>query len=161
MREYLILACAMLVGFVFAPSAHAAHWSPTVNVGASRTPAGAGYTGPVLLVDLVRYSESDWQVEPVLSVGVIGAQGSKTDRVNHDVGLVAAGVRITSPSSIFLQVQAAAIGPRTPALSTTGQIASSLGWQGSHWSIQLRHISNAGTGGENAGETMLLAGWRW
>jgi hypothetical protein len=37
---------------------------------------------------------------------------------------------------------------------------TSAGWQGDHFTVMLRHISNAHLlgGGKNLGETMLLAG---
>ncbi|RDI99046.1 hypothetical protein DVT68_11215 [Dyella solisilvae] len=33
-----------------------------------------------------------------------------------------------------------------------------LGWQGERWSLQVRHVSNAGLKDPNLGETMLLLG---
>ncbi|MBB6247341.1 acyloxyacyl hydrolase [Rhodanobacter sp. A1T4] len=47
---------------------------------------------------------------------------------------------------------------RTPGLSGPLEFASTFGWQGKHFSLQLRHISNAGLHEPNRGETMALAG---
>lgn len=47
---------------------------------------------------------------------------------------------------------------RTPALSGPLEFASTFGWQGKHFSLQLRHISNAGIHEPNRGETMALVG---
>jgi hypothetical protein len=46
----------------------------------------------------------------------------------------------------------------TSGLSGPLEFASTFGWQGKHFSLQLRHISNAGLHEPNRGETMALAG---
>jgi hypothetical protein len=46
-------------------------------------------------------------------------------------------------------------------LSGHFQFLTGGGWQGEHWAITLRHISNANITGRNRGETFLLVGYRW
>jgi len=142
-------------------TASAADWDVSYSAGASRTPAAGGRVGPVIFADAVRQSDQAWQVQPALSLGVIGGKGTARDQADRTVGVLAGGVRITSPWGLFLQEQGAVIGPRTQALSSTGQFVSSLGWQGERLSVQVRHISNGGAHGRNAGETMALLGWRF
>lgn len=60
--------------------------------------------------------------------------------------------------SLFFSEQLALQTPRTLALSSNYEFVSTLGWQGRVFSVQLRHVSNAGLHDPNRGETMLLVG---
>ena len=59
---------------------------------------------------------------------------------------------------LFLSVQPALQSGRTQALSSGYEFVSTLGWQGRHVSVQIRHVSNAGLHAPNRGETMALLG---
>ncbi len=80
-----------------------------------------------------------------------------------DVWLLAAGVRLQyAPDDRgrgwFVSLQPALQSGRTQALSGGLEFVSTLGWQGRRFSLQLRHVSNAGLQGPNRGETMALVG---
>lgn len=80
------------------------------------------------------------------------------------VALLAAGARFHYGAAdawyrpLFVSFQLAGINHTTQALSSHYQFVSSFGWQGEHFSLQLRHISNGGLNGPNRGETMALVG---
>jgi hypothetical protein len=76
------------------------------------------------------------------------------------VWLFAAGARLYrgDPHGWFLGLQAAAQDGRTQALSSGYEFVTTLGWQGRHFSVQVRHVSNAGLHEPNLGETMALVG---
>ncbi|WP_267225631.1 acyloxyacyl hydrolase [Dyella silvae] len=84
--------------------------------------------------------------------------------VADDVWLLAGGVRFHYGESsdwyhhLFWTAQIAIQAGRTMALSSGGEFVNSVGWQGHHWSFQIRHISNAGIKDPNRGETMALVG---
>lgn len=46
-------------------------------------------------------------------------------------------------------------------LSSNGQFMQVAGYRRGAFSLSLRHLSNASTGGRNRGETFLTAGWRF
>lgn len=60
----------------------------------------------------------------------------------------------------FFSFQPALHTGRTQALSSPYEFVSTLGWQGSRVSLQIRHISNGSLHAPNRGETMVLVGWR-
>lgn len=106
---------------------------------------------------------------PDVSLGWI--DGRELSRYNgarytphDDVWLVAGGARFHLGAaggwyrSLFFSEQLALQTRRTLALSSDYEFVSTLGWQGRHFSFQLRHISNAGLHGPNRGETMALVG---
>jgi hypothetical protein len=137
-------------------------WTVQAQGGISRTPAAGGRTGAALFLEAVRVPpDRSWSLQPVATVGTILGKGTARDQANRTVGVLAAGGRLNSPSGVFLEVQGALIAPRTAALSSTGQFASALGWQGARWGVLVRHLSNGGTHGRNAGETLLLGSWRF
>ncbi|MEO7065444.1 MAG: hypothetical protein ABI114_00915, partial [Rhodanobacter sp.] len=73
--------------------------------------------------------------------------------------VAAVGVRFPEISHhVFFSFQVGAEMPQTPALSSTQQFISSLGWSHHNVAIELRHISNGSTRTPNLGETMLLVG---
>lgn len=59
---------------------------------------------------------------------------------------------------LFFSFQPALQTGRTQALSTPYEFVSTLGWQGRHFSVQVRHISNGNLHHPNRGETMALLG---
>lgn len=46
-------------------------------------------------------------------------------------------------------------------LSGPLQFLTAVGWSAQHWSISLRHLSNAGIEGRNHGETYLMVAWHF
>ncbi|WP_430391921.1 lipid A 3-O-deacylase [Dyella sp. 20L07] len=103
---------------------------------------------------------------PDTSLGFINGRNVTRygNKVSDDVWLLAGGARIRVGDNndwyhhLFWTAQVAAQAGRTLALSSGGEFVNSLGWQGDHWTFQIRHISNAGIKGSNRGETMALVG---
>lgn len=128
------------------------YWTNTGFVEAVFNPHAIGSTG------------ISWA--PDASVGFInGRNVTRYGRaVSDDVWLLAGGARFRYGNDgdwyhhLFWTAQVAAQGGRTLALSSGGEFVNSVGWQGDHWSFQVRHISNAGIKGSNRGETMALVG---
>ncbi len=79
-------------------------------------------------------------------------------RLDHAVWLGAAGARLYLWRSLYLGFALATSHGKTDALSTPYEFMSSLGWQGGHWQVMFRHVSNGDLHEPNHGETMLLAG---
>ena len=101
------------------------------------------------------------QFEPVGTLGWVNSRSTRNDDLNHEVLLAGGGVRIVSANHHwFVSEQIAATSTRTDALSSRFEFMTSGGWQDSHFILMLRHVSNAHLlgGGQNLGETMLLAG---
>lgn len=128
-----------------------------ISVGITRTPAGGGKNGAVVFLDQPFSTQRALQL--VGSVGVVVGKGTSQDQVNRTVGVVAGGARWNFRSPWFFQFEVGAVTGHTQALSSTWQFVSSLGWHHGPAVVQIRHISNGGTQGRNAGETMLLFGW--
>ena len=109
----------------------------------------------------------DWS--PDISAGWINGRDVNRYRhaefdTSHSVALLAAGARFHygAPDAwyrpLFFSFQLAGTNQTTQALSSHYQFVSTLGWQGEHLSLQIRHISNGGLNGPNRGETMALVG---
>jgi hypothetical protein len=107
---------------------------------------------------------------PDVSLGWIdGRRLSRYDGAHYNpreaVWLVAGGVRLQHAATnawyghLFASEQLAVQNRHSLALSSVYEFVSSFGWQGDHFSFQLRHISNAGLHGPNRGETMALLGF--
>lgn len=106
---------------------------------------------------------------PDVSLGWIGGRDLQRFRHSHyrtrgDVWLLAGGARFRYGDGegwyrrLFFSFQPALQGGRTQALSSGYEFVSTLGWQGQHLSVQLRHVSNGGLHRPNRGETMALVG---
>ncbi len=52
-------------------------------------------------------------------------------------------------------------GSDNDVLSGTFQFMNGIGWGNRYWTVSVRHLSNASTGGFNHGETYLVVGWLW
>jgi hypothetical protein len=113
--------------------------------------------------------DSRFSWSPDVSAGFINGRDVPRYRLSKyttsdDVYLLAAGARLHYGDTdnwyhpLFLSFQPAAHTGRTQALSSGYEFVSSLGWQGKHFSVQLRHISNASLHEPNRGETMALVG---
>jgi hypothetical protein len=106
---------------------------------------------------------------PDVSVGWI--DGRDVARYNghryttgDSIALLAGGVRLYAGDGdewsrrFFLALQPVLHTGRTQALSSVYEFATTLGWQGRRFSVQIRHISNASLHEPNRGETMALVG---
>lgn len=118
--------------------------------------------------DSRRIGDSRVSWAPDVSVGWIDGRNVARYRdsrysTRDDVWLLAAGARLQYDAAgdgrgLFLSVQPALQRGRTQALSSGYEFVSTLGWQGRRFSLQLRHVSNAGLHSPNRGETMALVG---
>lgn len=79
-------------------------------------------------------------------------------RLDNDVWVGAVGARLYLWRNAFFGFQGALTDGKTDALSTPYEFVSTLGWQGHHWQVMVRHISNDDFHEPNHGETMLLLG---
>ncbi|HET6907541.1 MAG TPA: lipid A 3-O-deacylase [Rhodanobacteraceae bacterium] len=102
-----------------------------------------------------------WKFNWAPAIG-LGHFNARTDlpnaRLDNDVWVGAAGARLYLWRGAFFGFQVAATDGKTDALSTPYEFVSSLGWQGAHWQLVARHVSNGDFHKPNHGETMLLAG---
>ena len=106
---------------------------------------------------------------PDVSVGWIDGRDvarfrGKRYTTRDSIALLAAGVRLYAGEGdewsrrLFLSLQPVAHTGRTQALSSVYEFATTVGWQGQRFSVQLRHISNGSLHEPNRGETMALVG---
>lgn len=164
MRFRHLLPLAVLAGAgAFAVSIPAAAADVHLVAGGSMT-TSSRWTH-VAFVD-VAGSTRNWRGihwQPVATVGWINGRNTHLDDLNHDVFVGGAGVRLVDWwRGAFFSFQLGAAAGRTDAISSAGQFISSLGWQGEHYVVMVRHISNGRIyGGKNLGETMLMAGVRF
>jgi hypothetical protein len=116
-----------------------------------------------------RFGDSRFSWSPDVSLGWIDGRDIARYRENgigtrDSITLVAAGARFHYGEagdwyrSLFFSFQPALQTGRTMALSGSLEFVSTLGWQGKRFSVQLRHISDAGMRDPNRGETMALVG---
>ncbi|HET7267311.1 MAG TPA: hypothetical protein VFJ15_04320 [Oleiagrimonas sp.] len=157
----VVLAAALVVS----PGARAAHVS--VVAGSSMTTHQLWTTSAFINVAAEKsFTWHGLHLQPVGTVGWIqGRTGPEETRANldHDVFVAGSGLRLVDWwHGAFASFQVGIAAGRTAALSSAGQFISSVGWRGPHWMLMLRHISNGNIfGGENRGETMLMAGVRF
>ena len=129
--------------------------------------ANAAFIEATFAPHAIGQSQLDWS--PDVSAGWINGRDVNRYRhaeydTSHSVALLAAGARFHygAPDawyrSLFFGFQLAGINQTTQALSSHYQFVSTLGWQGEHLSLQIRHVSNGGLNGPNRGETMALVG---
>jgi len=106
---------------------------------------------------------------PDVSVGWIDGRDvarfrGKRYTTSDSIALLAAGIRLYGGDGDewsrrwFLGLQPVLHTGRTQALSSVYEFATTLGWQGRRFSVQLRHISNGSLHEPNRGETMALLG---
>lgn len=102
-------------------------------------------------------------LQPVGTLGWIKRRDIRIEHLDHQVFVAGAGLRLVNFwHGAFVSFQIGVAGGRTDALSSAGQFISSAGWQGQHWMVMIRHISNGKVyPGKNLGETMLMAGVRF
>ena len=116
-----------------------------------------------------RFGSSNVHWQPVASLGwienrSIARYDSTRYTTRHDAELVAGGTRLHYGDAtswyrpLFFGFSVAYNRQATLALSSHYEFMSTLGWQGRHFSFQIRHISNGGLHDPNRGETMALTG---
>ncbi len=142
---------------------------PRIEVEAGRS-LSDGYGTTTGFVEAVfdehRIGSSRFSWAPDVSVGYIDGRSIARygNKVSDNIWLAAGGARLRMGGEgdwyhhLFWTAQVAAQTGRTLALSSAGEFVNSVGWQGEHWTFQVRHISNAGLDGPNRGETMALVG---
>lgn len=97
--------------------------------------------------------------QPELGLTYVASRQHQGADFGRGAWVAAVGVRFPEITHhMFFSFQVGAAAPQTPALSSTQQFVSSLGWSCRHVVIELRHISNGRTRAPNLGETMLLVG---
>lgn len=132
-----------------------------------RNPTSAVFVEGVF--DARPIGHSRWSWSPDVSLGWIGGRSlARYDggryTVRDDAWLLAAGARIRYGEAgdwyrhLFVGFQPAFNTARTQSLSSPYEFVSSVGWQGRHVSVQLRHVSNGNLHSPNRGETMALIG---
>ena len=157
----------VILGLAFVPPASAVH----LQVQGGRSYMDGHATSAAFAETVFasrRIGDSHFSWAPDVSVGWIGGRAlarydDRRYRTRDDVWLLAAGARFRYGEAmdgrgLFLSVQPALQRGRTQGLSSGYEFVSTLGWQGEHVSVQLRHVSNAGLHGPNRGETMALLG---
>ena len=84
------------------------------------------------------------------------------ESMTHPVWMAMGGARVSGFwRQAFFGFDVALTKNRTGALSSPYEFVSTLGWQGTHYVLALRHISNADLHEPNLGETMMLVGFRF
>ncbi|HET8554840.1 MAG TPA: hypothetical protein VFL78_08450 [Rhodanobacteraceae bacterium] len=158
-----MLAVGLLAAACFTPAfAHAAD----VSVVAGRSTTTDHRWTTSAFVNIGADKVHTWHglhVQPVATIGWIKGRRMAQEHLNRNVYVAGAGLRLVDWwHGAFASFQIGAAGGRTDALSSAGQFISSVGWQGVHWVVMVRHISNGNLfGGKNLGETMLMAGIRF
>lgn len=156
-RARRVLARAAAALLAVAGAAHAAH----VEVSVGRSLTLQHRWTDAAFVECVGDAQPVWKLAwaPAFALGRVAARpDTATDRLDRDVWLGAAGARVYLWRDLYAGFQLAATAGRTDALSTPYEFVSSLGWQGRHWQVLARHISNGDFHKPNHGETVLLAG---
>lgn len=150
---------SLLALLAFPLASHAAGFD--ITAGPSVTSSERSTTAVFASVFGERPDDNRIHLEPVGTLGWIDSRDTRTDDLNHEVFVAGGGVRILAADHHwFVSEQLAATSTRTDALSSRFEFMTSAGWQGGHFVLMLRHISNAHLlgGGRNLGETMLLGG---
>ena len=94
------------------------------------------------------------------SIGHVADRDETSDAPSPTTTFIAVGRRINW-RNWFLSTGIALVDADNEVLSGYGQFITGLGWRGRHLTVNVRHISNAGTTGRNRGETFLLLGYAW
>ena len=128
--------------------------------------AGASFTSgqrstAVAAVDILG-TPHQWKgiaLQSDAGLSYVAARQHQEHAFGRGAWVAAAGIRLPELwHHTFFSFQIAAATPRTPALSSTQQFVSSLGWTNHGMVVLVRHISNGSTRKPNLGETMVLAG---
>jgi len=155
----------MLAAIAAATPCAAGAATPHLDVSFGRSITADHRWTDVAFLDLTAATHEDHglQWQPDFTLGWVDGRHTRLYDLKRTVWVGAAGVRLVNWwRKAFFSFQVGGVSGRTDALNDTPQFVSSLGWQGRHWQLMLRHISNGKlSGGRNLGETMLLAGVRF
>jgi hypothetical protein len=164
------LSCALLGSFLLAAliPAHAASYE--VLGGRSKT-SGWRWTDAAFIAVVgdahpFALGDHDLSWAPDAELGWIGPRPVTARNVHeymtHPVWMAMGGARVSGFwRQAFFGFDVALTKNRTGTLSSPYEFVSTLGWQGTHYVLALRHISNASFHEPNLGETMLLVGFRF
>ena len=132
-----------------------------------------GYSAPAafgeVIFDPSQIGSSNFTWSPDITGGWIDGRNipkytSDPITTRDNVWLLAGGVRVHyGPANawyqpFFLSFQPAVHTGRTQSLSSVYEFVTTVGYQGNHWSLGIRHISNGSFQEPNRGETMVVAG---
>lgn len=144
MRQYLLSAIALVLLFGTLPARAGIH------VGVGAVDEVQGRNSAMLAVSWENQATHPWEV----MAGVIGERNSaviSTPRVYFG----ALSKRFTW-KGWFAQGGIAATNSDTEVLSGNWQFMTGIGYRHERFTLSLRHLSNANTGGRNRGENFLL-----
>ncbi|MGA7298273.1 MAG: lipid A 3-O-deacylase [Rhodanobacteraceae bacterium] len=146
MRKSLVIS-GLLLALVAPGSQASSPGALSVSAGRSISTDHQQLWTNVLFVDGTgatrRWHGLHWQ--PAWSLGWIQGRGRAgvDSNLKRDVVVAAAGARVVDWwGGAFFSFQLAAASRHTDAISSTAQFVSSLGWQGHHMVVMLRHVSN-------------------
>ena len=97
-----------------------------------------------------------WEV----SLGHFEGRDASAVQQTPDVTYIGFSKRLTW-RSFYATLGVALTDSDNDVLSGNGQFMTGAGWQFGDFSISLRHLSNANTGGRNRGENILQLHWRF
>lgn len=172
---YRRLAAVALLSFV-TPLAHAA--GPSISVEGGESFLGGYFTWdsgtPAVFAEVVfdphAIGSSRFTWAPDVTAGWIDGRDNiarfrHTRYTTRDhIWMLAGGLRFQygTPDAwyrrLFFSFQPTLHTGRTQGLSSSYEFTSTLGWQGEHWMLGLRHSSNGFLHMPNRGENMVLVG---
>lgn len=147
-------------------------WAPSVSAASIEALAGRSVTTQQRWTDTVFITtvgnwralgaSGKWRWAPEAGLGWFKARSDNRENLDHATLIVYGGARLGGWwRQAFVGFGVGLTKYRSAALSSPYEFVSSLGWQGQHYVLMLRHISNARLHRPNLGETMLLVGLRF
>ncbi len=163
LRTLIMIGLIAISALVWTPSSRAANIE--MLVGRSVT-TQQRWTDTVFITSVGNWRPLDgsgnWRWAPAAGLGEFKARSTRKENLDHATLIVYGGVRLGGWwRQAFVSFGVGLTKYRTDALSSPYEFVSSLGWQGQHYVLMLRHISNAKLHQPNLGETMLLVGLRF
>ena len=158
-RRARVATHALAASLLLAP-APSAFARVEFSVGQSWTLLPYRYTD-VAFAEWIGAAQPWWKItwSPAVTVGFVESRSNTpTVRLDENVWVFAGGARAYLWRDLFFGFQFATTAGKTDALSTPYEFVSSLGWQGDHFQVMFRHISNGDFHEPNHGETMFLVG---
>jgi hypothetical protein len=140
--RFILVSCMLVSGVAGA----------TIEVGGGLVDEIDGTGSELLTVSYLTDHQHPWE----FMLGHIFQRPSSSIVPTPGVDFVSVSRRLTW-RSWFASAGLAWVSADNEVLSGHGQFHTGAGWRGERWSISLRHLSNANTGGRNRGETFVLA----
>ena len=147
----VVLLAVALVGLVAAAPARA-DWE--IGIGPIDEIDGEGSFGGTLAY--LTTQKHPWEV----SIGHFEGRDADAVQPTPDVTYIGFSKRLTW-KSFYATLGVALTDSDNDVLSGNSQFMTGAGWQWKDFSISLRHLSNANTGGRNRGENILLFAYRF